>query len=75
MRSMDKLDNGIFEKRMVELIKELRFRNYIDLLALSCDVGLLNSTDVRKLLTEAGESRIGLLRERYEERYEGRVEK
>ena len=68
MRSMDPLDNGIFDKKMTELIKEIRFYNQLSLLSLAWDMDLLRRADVQKLLAEMSAFRINLIKERYEEK-------
>lgn len=68
MRSMDHLDNGIFDKKMTELIKEIRFYNHLSLLSLAWDMDLLRRADVQKLLAEMSGNRINLIKERYEEK-------
>ena len=67
MRSMDPLDNGIFEKNITALTKELRFFNQLSLMSLAWDMDLLRREDVQKLLSEMSYGRISLIKERYEE--------
>lgn len=68
MRSMDPLDNGIFEKGIAQLTKELRLFNQLSLMSLAWDMDLLRREDVQKLLSEMSYGRISLIKERYEEK-------
>ena len=68
MRSMDPLDNGIFEKGITQLTKELRLFNQLNLMSLAWDMDLLRREDIQKLLSEMSYGRIGLIKERYEEK-------
>lgn len=68
MRSMDHLDNGIFEKNITALTKELRLFNQLSLMSLAWDMDLLRREDVQKLLSEMSYGRISLIKERYEEK-------
>lgn len=68
MRSMDPLDNGIFEKGIAQLTKELRLFNQLSLMSLAWDMDLLGRKDIQKLLSEMSYGRISLIKERYEEK-------
>lgn len=68
MRSMDPLDNGIFEKGIAQLTKELRLFNQLSLMSLAWDMDLLRRKDVQKLLSEMSYGRISLIKERYDEK-------
>ena len=68
MRSMDPLDNGIFEKNITALTKELRLFNQLSLMSLAWDMDLLGRKDIQKLLSEMSYGRISLIKERYDEK-------
>ena len=68
MRSMDPLDNGVFDKNMTALTKELRLFNKLSLMALAWDMDLLSRNDMQKLLSDMSYDRINLIKKRYEEK-------